>query len=110
MVCYLLPFYRLWRCFALLLRLIALLRCRVDFDVMMLCWLLGTSVRENDMMPTMEQAFLPENPRGEYNQQGLYYSYARQHPYLNEGEVQDAFAFSLLAREKRKTTALKSHG
>ena len=46
------------------------------------------STREIDMMPTMEQAFLPENPRGEYNQQGLYYSYSRQHPYLNEGEVQ----------------------
>jgi putative transposase len=40
------------------------------------------------MMPTMEQAFLPENPRCEYNQQGLYYSYSRQHPSLNEGEVQ----------------------
>ena len=40
------------------------------------------------MMPTIEQAFLPENPRGEYNQQGLYYSYSRQQPCLNEGEVQ----------------------
>jgi hypothetical protein len=34
------------------------------------------------MMPTMEQAFLPENPKSEYPQHGLYYSYARQHPYL----------------------------
>src|SRR5450755_1546362 len=32
--------------------------------------------------------FLAENPGCEYNQQGLYYSYSRQHPYLNEGEVQ----------------------
>jgi hypothetical protein len=39
-------------------------------------------------MLTVEQAFLPENPRGEYRQQGLYHSYSRQHPYLNEGEVQ----------------------
>ncbi len=45
-----------------------------------LCWLLGTSVREIDMMPRMEQAFLTENPRGEYNQQGLYFSYSWQHP------------------------------
>jgi hypothetical protein len=29
---------------------------------------------------------LSENPKGEYNQQGLYYP--RQHAYLNEGEVQ----------------------
>ncbi len=33
-----------------------------------LCWLPGTSVREIDMMSTVEQAFLLENPRGEYNQ------------------------------------------
>ena len=32
--------------------------------------------------------FLAENPGCEYNQQGLYYSYSRQHPYLNEEEVQ----------------------
>jgi hypothetical protein len=50
--------------------------------------LLGTSVGEIDMILTMEQVFLTENPRGKYNQQGLYYAYSWQHPYLNEGEVQ----------------------
>ena len=42
--------------------------------------LLGTSVGEIDMILTMEQVFLTENPRGKYNQQGLYYAYSWQHP------------------------------
>ena len=50
--------------------------------------LLGTSVGEIGMILTMEQVFLTENPRGMYNQQGLYYAYAWQRPYLHEGEVQ----------------------
>jgi len=39
-------------------------------EILILCWLLGISVRKIDVFYTMEQAFLPKPMRREYNQHG----------------------------------------